>query len=84
MRKADEVVPAPATNQNQRHYATEAALPGGELAIGDSENGYAASVAPKSGWRKVFWCDREASQPESLCACSRRSNRVTAGKTQQN
>jgi hypothetical protein len=24
--------------------------------------------APSWGWRKVFWCDREASQPESLCA----------------
>ena len=68
MRKYDEVVPAPATNQNQRRVATEAALPVGELASGGSENGYAASVAPTSGRRKVFWCDREASQPESLCA----------------
>src|SRR5208282_179744 len=32
MRKADEVDPAPATNQNQRRFATEAALPVGELA----------------------------------------------------
>ena len=48
--------------------ATEAALPGGELAGGGSENGYAALVAPISGWRKVFRCDREASQAESLCA----------------
>jgi len=34
MRKDDEVVPAPATNQNRKYSATEAALPGGELAIG--------------------------------------------------
>jgi hypothetical protein len=35
---------------------TKAALPGGELAGGGSENGYAALVAPISGWCKVF-CD---------------------------
>jgi hypothetical protein len=68
MRKDDEVVPASATNQNQKCFATEAVLPVGELASGGSENGYAASVAPISGRRKVFWCDREASQPESLWA----------------
>jgi hypothetical protein len=33
-----------------------------------TENDNAALVALESGRRKVFWCDREASQPESLCA----------------
>jgi hypothetical protein len=33
-----------------------------------SEDGNTASVALKSGRRKVFWCDREASQPKSLYA----------------
>ena len=56
MQKADEVVPASAANQNRRRLATEAALPGGELAGGGSEAGCAALVAPISGWRKVF-CD---------------------------
>jgi hypothetical protein len=56
MRKDDEAVPVPATNQNQGRIATEAALPGGELAGGGSENGYAALIAPTSGWPKVF-CD---------------------------
>jgi len=74
MREDGEVVPAPATNQNRRRFATEAALPVGELAGGGSENGCAALVAPISGWCKVFWCDREASQPESLCARGRLAN----------
>jgi hypothetical protein len=56
MRKDDEVAPVPATNQNRRRFAPEAALPGGELAAGGSKNGHAALVAPISGWRKVF-CD---------------------------
>ncbi len=68
MRKDDEVVPAPATNQKRKGVATKAAWPGGELAGGGSENGYTAMVALIPGRRKVFWCDREASQPESLCA----------------
>ena len=58
----------PRYQSEPKAIATEAALPVGELAGGGSENGYAALVAPISGWRKVFWCDREASQPESLCA----------------
>jgi hypothetical protein len=32
------------------------AWPGGEIAKGGAENGYATLVAPISGWRKVF-CD---------------------------
>jgi hypothetical protein len=56
MRKDDEVVLAPATNQNRRLFATKTAWPGGEIARGGAENGYAALVAPISGWRKVF-CD---------------------------
>jgi S1-C subfamily serine protease len=36
-----------------------------------SKNGSNAPVAPLSGRRKVFWCDREASQPESLCVRGR-------------
>lgn len=47
---------SPLPIRNRRRLATKAALPGGELAGGGSENGYAALVAPISGWRKVF-CD---------------------------
>ena len=75
MQKADESFRPPLPIRNRRRIATEAALPGGELAGGGSENGYAALVAPISGWRKVFWCDRETSQPESLCARGKRSRR---------
>jgi hypothetical protein len=37
------------------------------IARGVSENGNTALVASSSGQRNVFWCDREASQPERLC-----------------
>jgi hypothetical protein len=65
------------TGRNIRYFvaglvvmiATEEALPVGEFAASISENGYAALVALKSSRRTVFWCDGEASQPESLCAC---------------
>ena len=42
--------------RNRRRFATKAAWPGGEIAKGGAENGYATLVAPISGWRKVF-CD---------------------------
>jgi hypothetical protein len=42
--------------RNRKRFATKAAWPGGELAGGGSENGYATLVALTSGWRKVF-CD---------------------------
>ena len=60
MRKDDEVVPAPATNQKRKRVAAKAAWPGGELAGGGSENGYTALVALISGRRNVFRCDRVA------------------------
>jgi hypothetical protein len=56
MQKDDESFRSPLPIRNRRRIATEAVLPGGELAGGGSENGYAALVAPISGWRKVF-CD---------------------------
>jgi len=42
--------------RNRRRLATKAAWPGGEIARGGAENGYATLVALTSGWRKVF-CD---------------------------
>src|SRR5208282_2876213 len=47
-----------------KRCAMEAALPGGELAGGGLENGYAASVAPISGWRKVFCDGSKADSPK--------------------
>jgi hypothetical protein len=41
---------------NRSRIATKAAWPGGEIARGGAENGYATLVAITSGWRKVF-CD---------------------------
>jgi hypothetical protein len=46
----------PLSIRNRRRLATKAAWPGGEIAKGAAENGYATLVAPISGWRKVF-CD---------------------------
>ena len=75
MQKADESFRSPPPIRNRKCIATEAALADGELAVGGSENGCAALVALKSGCRKVFWCDRATSQPESLCARGKRSRR---------
>ena len=57
-------------------FVMEAALPGGELAEGGSENGYAALVALTTGRRKVFWCDGQIYQAESFCACFPTVNRL--------
>jgi len=67
MRKDDEAVPAPATNQNQRSIATEAALPVGELAEGGSENGYAALVAQYRAGAKSFVMGAKWTTRRSLC-----------------
>jgi hypothetical protein len=70
MRRDDEVVPAPATNQNRRRVATKAAWPVGEIARSGAENGYAALVALMSGHCDETSCRNGAITGASAAVCS--------------
>ena|SRR5208283_2190696 len=65
----------PRYQSEPKAFATEAAFPGGELAGGGSENGYAALVAPISGWRKVF-CDGSQADSAKVFVSGGKSERI--------